>query len=69
MESIPHISMNYFNPIRSTAGSELHGRVVGQIELSENEGTFGFRDSTGGELLWIIEKGREQTKCLAIGQG
>lgn len=59
MENILHISMNDFNPIRSTAGSELHERVVGQIELSEKEGTFGLRDSTGGELLWIIEKGRE----------
>lgn len=69
MESIPHISMNDFNPIRSTAGSELYERVVGQIELGEKEGTFGLKDSIGGELLWIIEKGREQTKCLAIGQG
>lgn len=61
MESIPYISMNDFNPIRLTAGSKLHESVGGQIELSEKEGTFGLRDSTGGELLWIIEKGREQT--------
>lgn len=50
-ESIPHISMNDFNPIRSTAGSELYERVVGQIELGEKEGTFGLKDSIGGELL------------------
>ena len=51
MGSIPYIKLSDFNPIRSTAGSKLLKRIGGQIELNEKEGTFGLRDSTGGELL------------------
>lgn len=41
----------------------------GQVQLGGMEGIFDLRASTGGELLWITEKGREQTKCLVIEQG
>lgn len=65
MENIPYSGVDDFNPFRLTAGSKLNERAGGQLELDVRQGTLGLFTE---EWLWILEKGREQTKCLAVGK-